>query len=321
MDRREFCQMMASGLGLSAMLSPAGIRLRAEASSPRWKTAIGLNGFASGERKYQRRYPIWEILKFATDTGFDGVELVDGWPSGKYPRVQEKERTRALRSMYDRYGLQIFSLQIGAGGAFDPREENRRAWLTGFEEKARLASYLGCDCVGMWPGGGLRGQGIEQAIQRLSRSFAEAARIGEQFGLIVAFEIEPPFVFNTESHLTAILEQASDSPLKTIYDPSHFDLMSGSKGRPHEMLERIGVEQIGYVHLTDCDGTLRDGGTSKHLACGDGHVDIAASMELLGRGGFEGWIMIDQWEIPDPYEASRKGLRAIEQGRTSLRSR
>ncbi len=319
MNRRDFCQMTAESLGSIALLSLIETRLHAGSRRPQWKTAIGLNGFASGERKYTHQYPIWEVLEFAKETGFDGVELVDGWPSGGYPHLRDKDRSRALKALYDRYGLQVFSLQIGAGGAFDPEEQKRQHWLQDFAEKARLASYLGCDCIGMWPGGGLRGQGIEQAIQHLSESFSEAARIGEQFGLEVAFEIEPPFVFNTEAHLSKILDQAAGSPLKTIYDPSHFDLMSGSQGRPHEMLNRIGVERIGYVHLTDSDGTLRDGGTSKHLACGDGHVDIPASLEILGKGGFEGWIMIDQWEIPDPYDASEKGLRAIQKSEATLK--
>ena len=82
--------------------------------------------------------------------------------------------------------------------------------------------------------------------------------------------------------------------LKGIYDPSHFDLMTGSTGKPEEMLRRVGVENIGYVQFCDTDGTLRDGGTSKHLACGDGHVDCAKSLKLLKDGGFRGWIMMDE---------------------------
>ena len=311
MNRREFCHLSGSVLAIGAM----NARAQSNESRPEWKTAIGLNGFASGERKYGVRYPLWEILQFAEDKAFDGVELVEAWPSGSYPKITERQRCEALRRLYERYSLRTFSMQIGAGGAFDPAADKRKAWLNVFRERAKLASYLGCDCVGMWPGGGLRGQTISEAIRHLAHSFSEAARIGEQFGLTVAFEIEPPFVFNTEAHLIQILERSEGSALKTIYDPSHFDLMSGSEGRPDRMLSRIGVNQIGYVHLTDSDGTLRDQGTSKHLACGDGHIDIPSSLGLLRREGFAGWIMVDQWEVPDPYDASVKGLRAIESSR------
>ena len=27
-----------------------------------------------------------------------------------------------------------------------------------------------------------------------------------------------------------------------------------------------------------------------------------------------GWIMVDTWQIPDPYHASTKGLQAIQRG-------
>ena len=37
-----------------------------------------------------------------------------------------------------------------------------------------------------------------------------------------------------------ILEKADHPSLKTICDPSHFDLMTDKKGRPHELLKRIG---------------------------------------------------------------------------------
>jgi sugar phosphate isomerase/epimerase len=108
-----------------------------------------------------------------------------------------------------------------------------------------------------------------------------------------------------------ILAAADHPNLKIIYDPSHFDLMNGSTGRPQEMLARIGTKHLGYVQFCDGDGTLRDGGTSKHLGCGDGHIDIPASLKLIRESGFVGWLMIDEWEVPDPYDACVKGLKAI----------
>lgn len=122
-------------------------------------------------------------------------------------------------------------------------------------------------------------------------------------------------MFDTEEHLRRILAQSDHPALKTIFDPSHFDLKSGSTGRPHQMLQRIGVKNLGYARLTDADGTLRDGGASKHLPCGDGHVDLAAPLRVLREGGFRGWIRIDAWEVPDPYAACVKGKRAIDTAR------
>jgi sugar phosphate isomerase/epimerase len=299
-------------LTFAAATSTLGLGAEPKGVTSKWKTAIGLNGFQSGSRKYKKNYPIWEVLDFAARHRFEGVELVADWPSGGYPASTEGERVRALRKLYDAYGLRVFSIQLGAGGAFDPDEDARKAWLADFRDRVALAKQLGCDCVGMWPGGGLRGQTIEQAIERLAATFREAGRIASDAGLLACFEIEPPFVFNTEDHYLRILHGANHPALKGIYDPSHFDLMTGSSGKPEEMLRRVGVKNIGYVHFCDTDGTLRDGGTSRHLACGDGHVDCAKSLKLLKDGGFRGWIMVDEWEVTDPYDACVKCKRAID---------
>ena len=297
----------------AALGATAAFRGSSAAPAIGWKTAIGLNGFQSGARKYKKNYPIWEVAQFAEREGFDGVELVSDWPAGGYPEASETERIAALKRLWNAFGIRIFSIQLGADGAFHADADVRRRWLEMFGDRIKLARQLGCACVGMWPYGALGNQTLEQAIENLGKSFREAGKIAEEYGILTAFEIEPPFIFNTEQHIQRILEAADHPNLKTIYDPSHFDLMSGSRGNPHEMLERIGVKNIGYVHFTDCDGTLRDGGTSKHLGAGDGHIDIPASLKMLRDDGFRGWIMIDEWEVPDPYDACVKGMKAIRQ--------
>lgn len=306
--RREFVAGVGTGVAGAACTR---VLAAGSGSRPAWKTAVGLNGFQSGAHKYKKTYPLWEVLDFVAREGFDGVELVGDWPQGPYPASGEAERIRALRRLYDAYGLRVFSIQLGAEGAFAPDAGTRKAWLDEFRDRVGMARQLGCACLGLWPGGGLRGQTLDEALQRLALSFREAAKVAMEAGILTAFEIEPPFVFNREEHVRRILSLADHPNLKAIYDPSHYDLMNGSSGKPHEMLGRVGVKNIGYLHFTDTDGTLRDGSTSKHLAAGEGHANLPESLRVLREGGFAGWIMIDAWEIPDPYDACRKGLRMI----------
>lgn len=308
LPRRTALRLLASSLAAPTLTVAAST----PAPTRKVKLAVGLNGFQSGSRKYKKNYPIWEVLDFASRHGFEGVELVADWPSGGYPTAAETDRVRALRRLYDLFGLRVFSIQLGAGGAFDPDAEARRQWLAEFRDRIQLARQLGCDCVGLWPGGGLRGQTIDQAIERLAKSFHEAGRVAADAGLLACFEIEPVFVFNQADHYLRILQGADHPALKGIYDPSHFDLMNGSTGRPEELLERVGVKHIGYLQFCDTDGTLRDGGTSKHLPCGDGHTDCAKALRRLRDGGWSGWIMVDAWEVPDPYDACLKCKRVVE---------
>ena len=304
-SRRGF-MMTTLAAGSTALLASAS------GNKPKWRIGLGLNGFMSSAHEFKKSYPLWEVLNVASKEGFDGIELVEGWPTGPYPKAQDKEKIAALKRLYDQYGLQIYTIQNGGGAAHSVKAETRKRWIKEFRGRVSLCKQLGCSFVGHWPGGGLGGnRDVGEAITHLVKSYREAAQICADAGMHMSFEIEPPFIFNTPEHLERILAEVDHPACKTNYDPSHFDLMWGSKGKPEEMLQRIGVQHIGHVHLTDTDGT-QFAGTSKHLACGDGHCDIPASLRMLRDGGYSGWIMIDAWKIEDAYRACRMGKKAIE---------
>jgi sugar phosphate isomerase/epimerase len=278
----------------------------------RWRLAFGLNGFESSENSFQNSFPIWEVLEFAQREGFEGIELVPNWPhKNMYVDPKDDARIACLRGLFARYNVKPFSIQTFGQEAFQKDRSVRERWVKRFADMARFAHKAGCECIGYWPGGDLGGQSVDQAIDSLVWSLREMGKILNDEDLILGVEIEPPFGFNKVEHLLAILDGANHPRVKAIYDPSHFDLMNGSTGRPHEVLERIGVNRIGYMQFTDTDGTLFHG-TSKHLPCGDGHVDIRKSLEVLWKGGFEGWFMFDAWDTQNPYDACTKGRLAVD---------
>lgn len=301
-------------LGSFSLVGFLGIQSRNSTGEerPRWRSGLGLNGFMSSSQRYEKNYPIWEVLDFAARTGFDGIELVEGWPMGGYPKSHEIKRISALKRLYDQYGLRVYTIQTGGEASYAADAGTRKTWLDQFRDQVAFCRELGCDFIGHWPGGGLAGHpNIEAAIGALASSYREAATICADAGMHLSFEIEPPFLFNTLEHLQRILAETNHPACKTNYDPSHFDLMSGSQGKPEEMLVKLGVEHIGHVHLTDTDGTLFEG-TSKHLPCGEGHCDMQLSLQTLWDGGYLGWIMIDGWMIEDAYHAASKGKVAID---------
>jgi len=318
-DRRAFFRQSLStltavagsaALGLSHASARAAEPRRPGGSQRRWRVALGLNGFMSSEGTFGGTYPLWEVLDFGQREGFEGVELCEGWPKGMYPDPDDESRIASLRGLFARYNLKIFSIQTFGAGAFGADPAARVAWLKQFAGYARFAHRVGCECIGYWPGGELGGQSIDAALDNLVGSLKEAAKIVAEEQLLLSVEIEPPFAFNTLDHLIRIIDGVDHPLVRAQYDSSHFDLFGGGMGKPEELLQRLGVERLGYVHLTDSDGTLFHG-TSKHLPCGEGHIDIRKSLELLGRGGYEGWIMIDTWMTENPYHASRKGLQAV----------
>ena len=312
LSRRRFLEI-AGTTSLSGMLLSAGTaRAAAKQTAHPWRPAIGLNGFMSSSRAFNKKYPIEEVLAWASREGFEGVELVNNWPEGPYPDPDDKERCTALRRLYDKYGLRIFAIQSSVKGRpHAPDSGQRAAWLKSFEQQARFAQNVGCEIVGLWPGGPLGDQTIAQALAHLCDSYTKAATICADLGMIAAVEIEPPFVFNTVEHLMAIFEGVKHPAFKGIYDPSHYDQINGARGKPEELLRRVGVRRIGHVQFCDTDGTIFRG-TSRHLGCGDGKLDVRENMRVLWEGGYRGWFMFDAWNTEDPYDASLKGKRAME---------
>ncbi len=329
--RRSFLRSSVAAAAAACGAAPAARNLAGEPSAARrslsgsqrrWRLAFGLNGFMSSESAFGNTFPLWEVLQFAEREGFEGIELVEGWPKGcgLYPSPEDDARIASLRDLFRRYGVKPFSIQTGAAGAFRKDKGAREAWLRSFAGWARFARKAGCECIGTWPGGDLDGQTLDEALDRFVESLREVAKIASDEELLCSVEIEPPFVFNKIEHLIRIVDGVGHPLVKGMYDPSHFDLMSGSRGKPHELLERFGVHRVGYVHFTDTDGTIFEG-TSKHLPCGDGHIDVRRSLEVLWEGGYEGWIMIDAWMTKDPYDACRKGRAAVEAARREFTKR
>lgn len=301
-------------LATDAVAKPESI---ASGSQRRWRTAFGLNGFQSSETVFKQTFPIWEVLEFGQQQGFEGIELIPGWLKGVYPEAGDDARIASLRSFLGRYNVKAFSIQTFGAEAFQKDRSVREGWVKQFAGLAEFARKAGCECIGYWPGGDLGGQTVDEAIASLVWSLKEMGRIVTDADLMLSVEIEPPFAFNKIEHLIRMLDGADHPRVKGMFDPSHFDLMNGSTGKPHELLERLGVQRVGYVHFTDTDGTLFHG-TSKHLPVGDGHIDVRKAFEVLWQGGYEGWIMIDPWMTPDPFDACRKGRAAIESARHVL---
>jgi sugar phosphate isomerase/epimerase len=285
-----------------------------------WKTAIGLNGFGSSERVFKKRYELEDILKMAREDGFEGIEL---WHSfhGSYPDPSDDAAIAALRRQIESYNIRVFSIQSLTRGSnpVDPDPEARNKYTAVLRGQVDLARKLGCECIGIWPPPvpAARGAGEDETIERFAESLRPALRYAVDRGLLPAVEGEPPLIINSPARYHKLFAAVGMREFKVIFDPSHFDLLTGGKLRPDLLLKELGVERVGYVQFTDGDGTPMvrpDGstGTSKHLPVGEGKYDIAGLLDVLYRGGFRGWFQIDTWETADPFHASRAGKKAVD---------
>ena len=281
------------------------------AASP-WRLAIGLNGFGSSETHHGARYVYEEILEFARDEGFEGIELWRGWREG-YPDPNDGGAIRASREQIESYGLQVFSIQGSVPGVNPVSEDSaeRAEYARSLRSQVDLAVRFGCDAMGLWSAGRAP-DGLEedQLIERFAGVLRPVVRYAIDSGILLAIEGEPPLLVNSAERYRKLFAARGMGDLKVIFDPSHFDLLNGARGRPEDLLLDLGVDRVGYVQFCDGDSTLRPfpsggSGTSRHLPCDEGVYDIPKLCSILYEGGFRGWFQMDSWGTEDAYWASK----------------
>ncbi len=285
---------------------------RDESSPSPWKLAIGLNGFGSSETHHGKRYVYDEILEFARDEGFDGIELWGNWRGG-YPDPEDDPAIRSQRGKIESYGLQVFSIQAGVRGVNPVSDEasERSEYTDRLKSQVDLAVKFGCDAMGLWSAGRVPERLAEdQLIERFADVVRPVVSYADERGILLAIEGEPPLLINSVERYRKLFAAVGMDEFKAIFDPSHFDVLNGSQGRPEDLLLELGVDRIGYVQFCDGDSTLRPfpngrAGTSRHLPCGEGLYDIPKLCSILHEGGFQEWFQMDSWGTEDAYRASR----------------
>ena len=283
-----------------------------------WKFAIGLNGFGSSETHHGKRYAYEEILEFARREGFEGIELWRDWRDG-YPDPDDDEAIRAARETIESYGLQVFSIQAGVRGVNPVSGDGaeRAEYTARLQRQVDLAAKFGCDAMGLWSAGREPdGLGEDPLIERFADVVRPVARYALESGILLAIEGEPPLLINSAARYRKLFDAVGLDEFKAIFDPSHFDVLGGARGRPEDLLLELGVSRIGYVQFCDGDSTLRPfpnggPGTSRHLPCGDGVYDIPKLCSILSEGGFRGWFQMDSWGTEDAYRTSKTCLDAV----------
>lgn len=306
---RRACLLQLAGVSCANL--PDEELIDRNTTSP-WKFAIGLNGFGSSETHHGKRYVYDEILSFARDEGFEGIELWRNWRNG-YPDPADDASIRASRQKIESFGLRVFSIQAGVSGVnpVSTDADERAEYTAKLKRQVDLAVKFGCDAMGLWSAGSPQDEVTEdQLIDRFAKVVRPVARYAIERGILLAIEGEPPLIINSPERYHKLFAAVGMEEFKAIFDPSHFDVLGGAQGRPEDLLLELGVDRIGYVQFCDGDSTLRPfpngrGGTSKHLPCGQGVYDTPKLCSILREGGFRGWFQMDSWGTEDAYVTSK----------------
>jgi inosose dehydratase len=179
--------------------------------------------------------------------------------------------------------------------------------------------------------------GLDAAGWRtFARGVMEIAHaVREETGLPTLFHHHCAGYVETPAEIQRLLESTDPALVNLVFDTGHYVFgaggangASGSDGNLAPVLERF-ASRIAYVHFKDCEPqvaarsraerwdyltSLRQG---VFCELGRGCVDFPGVVDWLGRGGYRGWVLVEQDVLPgmgtpkDSAQRNREYLRSI----------
>lgn len=246
--------------------------------------------------------------------GYAGCEI-----GNKYPTDRE-----VLKKALDLRGLTICNQWFSAFLISRPFEETAKP----FEEKLDFLKYLGAKVIGVSEQS-YSIQGKRQPIfegkhvmddrewNLLCGGLNRLGKIAKDKGMKLTFHHHMGTVVQDENEIDRMMEHTDPDLVYLLFDSGH---LSFDNIDPVKILNRY-ASRVGHVHLKDLRSEVVAEARAKHLSFldgvrngtftvpGDGNVDFKPIFEILGRCGYEGWVVVEAEQDPakaNPFEYAKK---------------
>lgn len=285
MHRRHFLKSAAA----LATLAPLGIHA-AEKSRRAHRKAFMYSTLNSPTAK---ALSVREKFQLLRDARFAGVEVVSAM-----------NQTEVLTAR-DATGLEIPSVIIATHWTHpitSPNPTMRETGLNGLKQGLRDAKAYGASSVLFVPGIVNKDISYADAHVRASAEIAKAVPLAEELGVAIAIEN----VWN-KFLLSPLEAVAFVDSFKSKAVRWHFDVGNVvDSGWPDQWVRLLGP-RIAKIHVKEFSRKLRDqkgpyAGFNVDLLTGDS--DWTAVMKALDAVGYSGWLIAEQYRIPDLSDAA-----------------
>jgi sugar phosphate isomerase/epimerase len=228
----------------------------------------------AGHTNCYHTYSFEEALDGIARAGFKGAELsaVPGWTE----HVSLDEKPAKVRAKLDERGLSATSLSAHS----DLTTREGVEYLT---RALTWAADYGLPVVNTAVGGHQSANESESAFLSYAGTLHDAAVLT---GVVVALEIHGDIMATSELAIN-LLERIGSDQIRVNYDTGNVEFYSGKKAV--DDLPGI-LPYLAHVHLKDTAGGK---GNWNFPACGEGKVDFARVIQILGTGGYRGPISVE----------------------------
>ncbi|MBS7624797.1 sugar phosphate isomerase/epimerase [Candidatus Bathyarchaeota archaeon] len=264
--------------------------------------------------------PEWDlekIIRSAAKMGYEGIEFRGLLEDLDISRRQEfTANLNKTKKLLADYGLSVSGISISARFAVVDPDEKREQ----FDETRRnmaLAADLGAPIVRIYGGRIPRGFTHETIMPIIVQNLREIGDEAEDYGVTLALETHDDWV--DTSLCAKLMREVNHKRVRILWDLHHPYRMRGEK--PEETYKNIGQYAVS-VHIKD---SIVENNKVKYVLLGEGDVPIKEMLELLIKGGYDGYAIVEwekRWhpELLDPEIVFPQYLHKIREWLNEIRS-
>jgi sugar phosphate isomerase/epimerase len=263
------------------------------------KLSISMWSVVSAVR--EGRVDLSGFVEFAArqqENGARGVELLDYFWSDP-----TAEMTRVKQQIADT-GLELAVYSIG-NDFFQPEREVREKQLADLKTGVEVADQLDVRTMRVFSGNAKPGYSFDDGFAWIVDGLAAGARYAESYGVTLALE-NHGLMAGRSNQVRRVIEAVGSPALRANIDTGNFLLVNQN---PTEAAQELAV-LAALVHLKDFRRaqpdeaahvyTALDGTPFTGAVVGQGEVDLAAIIKILGDAGYAGWLSLEYEGGDDP---------------------
>ncbi len=261
-----------------------------------------------------------DVIRYASEAGFDGVEFTELEPSGEYAGLSLAEYARVIRAEAEKYGMEIVNYAFGAN-LYKDSEEEREEEIKRICEGIDIAAELGAKffrhdiCYSHVHNG--RVLTYDQMLPVLSYCVRKIADYAATKGIKTCTENHG--ALSQDSERLEKLYTAVDHPnFGILIDMGNFVIADEDCTKAVARLAPYAI----HVHAKDFFirkfghnpggwGTTRGCNYVRGTVVGEGDIGVKQCIAILKKAGYDGYLSMEYEGLEDCISGIGRGLANI----------
>lgn len=260
---------------------------------------IGALGLSMG------RYTFEEFLQYASETGFDGIEISTSPGVHKNSMPLTFDNIPQIKELLAKYNLKPFAVS-GYNDFVQKSDEELLKQIEKLENTCKLAKEISARVVRAFGGEPKEGIDRKDAVKLIIEGFREMVKRAEKLGIILGLENHGDITNDARVELE-ILEGVGSDYLRLTVDTSNY-YWYGNNLKDIEEFFRLVAPYTVHTHLKD--GSAKNGIKDKYLslALGEGDINLRLFLEELKKNGYSNPLCIEYEGLEDPKIGLKRGI-------------